>query len=70
MKKTPVWQKRFKRKINPSVLQFTSSIPDDAELVAYDIFCSLAHTEMLAKKKNNISFGLQYNKKWVEKDSF
>lgn len=51
MKKIPVWQKRFKRKINPSVLKFTSSIPDDAELVAYDIFCSLAHTEMLAKKR-------------------
>lgn len=47
----PVWQKRFKRQINPSVLQLTSSIPDDEELVAHDIFCSMAHTEMLAKKR-------------------
>lgn len=51
MKKSPVWQKRFKKQINPSVLQFTSSIPDDEELVAHDIFCSMAHTEMLAKKR-------------------
>lgn len=50
MKKTPVWQKRFKTPINPFVLEFTSSIADDEELVPYDIFCSLAHTGMLAKK--------------------
>ncbi len=50
MKKAPVWQKRFKTRIHPFVLQFTSSIPDDEELVVYDIVCSIAHIRMLAKK--------------------
>lgn len=51
MKMNPVWQKRFKKKINLEVLEFTSSVTDDQELVQYDILCSIVHTEMLARMR-------------------
>jgi len=50
MNTKPVWQKRFKKKINPVVLQFTDSIQEDEQLVQYDILCNTAHAEMLARK--------------------
>jgi argininosuccinate lyase len=42
-----VWQKRFKKRVNSEVLNFSSSINDDYKLIPYDIFANIAHAEML-----------------------
>jgi argininosuccinate lyase len=42
---------RFKEEIDSSVLSYVASIPFDWRLYAYDIAGSIAHAEMLARKK-------------------
>lgn len=46
-----LWGGRFKKNLNPEVLEFTSSINIDKKLARYDIIGSIAHAKMLAKCK-------------------
>src|SRR4030042_3727590 len=45
-----IWQKRFKKKINRRILDFTSSVSDDVRLIPHDITASIAHAKMLDKE--------------------
>jgi len=44
-----MWGGRFKKKIDPLVEEFTSSISYDERLALYDIKGSIAHAKMLGK---------------------
>ena len=46
-----IWGGRFKKENNDKVEMFTSSLDVDKDLYAYDIKGSIAHVEMLSKKK-------------------
>jgi len=46
-----LWGARFKKSLNPEVMEFTSSINVDKKLARYDIIGSIAHAKMLAKCK-------------------
>jgi len=46
-----MWGGRFKKKMDKSVLSFTSSIAIDKELAVYDCLGSIAHAKMLGKTK-------------------
>ena len=46
-----IWGGRFKKENNEKVEMFTSSLDVDKDLYAYDIKGSIAHVEMLSKKK-------------------
>jgi argininosuccinate lyase len=44
-----LWGARFKKEIDPDILDFTKSISYDKKLAAYDIEGSIAHAKMLGK---------------------
>ena len=46
-----IWGGRFRKENNEKVEMFTSSLDVDKDLYAYDIKGSIAHVEMLSKKK-------------------
>ena len=46
-----LWGGRFKKKTNPFIEKFTSSIEVDERLAEFDCLASIAHAEMLAKCK-------------------
>ncbi|MBL7085068.1 MAG: argininosuccinate lyase [Candidatus Omnitrophica bacterium] len=46
-----LWGSRFKKKTNPLVEKFTSSISFDYRLARYDILVGIAHAKMLGKTK-------------------
>jgi argininosuccinate lyase len=46
-----LWGARFKKKINPLVEEFTSSLSYDKRLAIYDLKGSIAHAKMLGKCK-------------------
>ena len=46
-----LWGGRFKKKTNPLVEKFTSSIGYDYKLARYDVLASIAHAKMLGKTK-------------------
>ena len=45
-----IWQKRFNKRVNKYILDFTSSTDDDERLVPYDVTVSLAHVKMLRRQ--------------------
>jgi argininosuccinate lyase len=46
-----IWRRRFAKKIDGRIVEFTSSVKDDERLIPYDIASSIAHVRMLRKQK-------------------
>ena len=74
---TKLWGSRFPKKLDNSVLSFTSSISYDKRLAKYDVLGSITHAKMLQKQKIipkkdalKIIKGLKEILKDIEKNNF